>query len=116
MKEAQFDSAFTFIYSPREGTKAADMQEQVDINLKKDRLNRLSEIQKQISEEKNLVYKDRILEVLVEGTSKNNPNILSGRTKENKLVNFEGNTDLIGKLACVKIIEPKCWTLDGRAI
>lgn len=116
VKAAQFDSAFTFIYSPRQGTKAADMDGQIDINVKKERLSRLTEVQQCISGEKNSFFKDKIVEVLVEGTSKNDSKVLSGRTRGNRLVNFKGGAELIGQLAHVKITNPKFWTLDGSAI
>lgn len=116
VRAAQFDSAFTFIYSPRQGTRAADMDDQVDIDIKKERLSRLTDVQKEISGRKNLLFKDRIVEVLVEGASKNDPDTLSGRTRDNRLVNFKGDPKLIGQLAHVKITNPKFWTLDGSAI
>src|SRR5690606_10122294 len=107
---------FTFMYSPRKGTLAANMKEQIDLDVKKRRLNRLIELQNRITGQKNSVFKDKIVEVLVEGTSKNDPDYLSGRTRTNKLVNFRGSNELIGKLTQVKITNPKCWTLEGKAI
>lgn len=116
IETVQFDSAFTFMYSPRKGTLAANMKEQIDLDVKKRRLNRLIELQNRITGQKNSVFKDKIVEVLVEGTSKNDPDYLSGRTRTNKLVNFRGSNELIGKLTQVKITNPKCWTLEGKAI
>ncbi len=116
VRAAQFDSAFTFMYSQRKGTLAANIEGQISTNIKKSRLSRLLELQNQITGQKNSIFKDRIVEVLVEGTSKNDPNYLSGRTRTNKLVNFEGSRDLIGELALVKITNPRCWTLEGIAI
>ena len=92
------------------------MDDQVDIDIKKERLSRLTDVQKEISGRKNLLFKDRIVEVLVEGASKNDPDTLSGRTRDNRLVNFKGDPKLIGQLAHVKITNPKFWTLDGSAI
>ena len=112
VRAAQFDSAFTFMYSQRKGTLAANIEGQISTNIKKSRLSRLLELQNQITGQKNSIFKDRIVEVLVEGTSKNDPNYLSGRTRTNKLVNFEGSRDLIGELALVKITNPRCWTLE----
>ena len=116
VEAAQFDSAFTFMYSPRRGTKAAKMDNQINTDIKKERLSILIDAQEKITNRKNMAFQDRIVEVLVEGVSKNNPNILSGRTRDNKLVNFEGKLELIGKLAQVKITKPRPWTLDGKAI
>ncbi len=116
VRTVKFDSAFTFMYSPRQGTRAAKMKDQIDKDVKKQRLNELLEVQNFITGQKNSVFKNRIVEVLVEGTSKNDPNCLSGRTRTNKLVNFKGSPELIGKLAHVKVTNPKCWTLEGEAI
>mgnify|MGYP000855466951 CR=1 FL=1 len=113
IKQVEFDSAFTFIYSKRSGTRAAQMENQIDEEIKKDRLLRLMDIQDKISLKKNIKLRGKILEVLVEGRSKNNPKRLSGRSQTNKLVNFEGSKDLIGKLVNVKITTPRTWSLIG---
>lgn len=114
VKTIEFDSAFTFMYSKRQGTPAAVMDNQVDEKVKKDRLNRLMKLQDLISERKNLKFKDKTLEVLVEGKSKNNPERLSGRTRSMKLVNFKGPEELVGKLVNVKIIVPHTWSMIGK--
>ncbi len=116
MAKAEYDSAFTFMYSPRTGTPAAKKEGQLTTEVKKDRLHRLIELQETISKKKNSEYKDKIVQVLVEGVSKNNDKIMSGRTRTNKLVNFPGNEDLIGKLVDVKITNPKSWTLEGELL
>lgn len=116
VREVEYDSAFTFIYSPRHGTPAAEMEDDVSIAEKKDRLYRLNALQNQISLKKNMALKDQVVEVLVEGESKNNPEILSGRTRTNKLVNFKGSQESIGKLVYVKITEPQTWTLKGEQV
>ncbi|MFO7295177.1 MAG: tRNA (N6-isopentenyl adenosine(37)-C2)-methylthiotransferase MiaB [Caldicoprobacter sp.] len=113
VRRVQYDSAYMFMYSPRRGTPAAAMPDQVDQEVKKDRLNRLIELQTEISKAKNQQYLDRVVEVLVEGVSKNNPAKLAGRTRTNKLVHFEGDEGLTGQLVNVKITLPKAWTLDG---
>lgn len=113
VKRVQYDSAYMFMYSPRRGTPAAAMVDQVDQEVKKDRLNRLIELQTEISKAKNQKYLNMVVEVLVEGVSKNNPEKLSGRTRTNKLVHFEGEEELTGQLVNVKITLPKAWTLDG---
>ncbi|MEI2400901.1 tRNA (N6-isopentenyl adenosine(37)-C2)-methylthiotransferase MiaB, partial [Paenibacillus phytohabitans] len=89
-KEVEFDSAYTFIYSPREGTPAAKMVDNIPMEVKKERLQRLNALVNEISAKKNLAYQDQIVEVLVEGESKNNPDVLAGYTSKNKLVNFKG--------------------------
>ncbi len=116
MKKVEFDSAFTFMYSMRKGTPAAEMPDQVDEEVKKERLQRLVEIQDAISLQKNKLLRGKTLEVLVEGVSRGNADRLSGRTRTNKVVNFEGNKDLIGKLVNVEITEPHTWSLMGRVI
>jgi tRNA-2-methylthio-N6-dimethylallyladenosine synthase len=113
VKEVEFDSAFTFIYSPREGTPAAKMKDDVPMEVKKERLARLNQLQNEISRRKNEELRGQVVEVLVEGESKKNPNVLSGRTRTNKLVNFVGPKHLIGKFAYVRIDEPQTWTLKG---
>lgn len=116
MKEVEYDSAFTFIYSPREGTPAARMKDDVPMEVKKERLHRLNRLQDEISRRKNEALRGQVVEVLVEGESKKNPDILSGRTRTNKLVNFRGPKHLIGQFVYVHIDEPQTWTLKGRWI
>ncbi|WP_047152551.1 tRNA (N6-isopentenyl adenosine(37)-C2)-methylthiotransferase MiaB [Aneurinibacillus tyrosinisolvens] len=116
VEEVGFDSAYTFIYSPRHGTPAADMEDNVSEQEKKDRLQRLMEVVNRLGREKNEALRDQVVEVLVEGESKNNPDVLSGRTRTNKLVNFRAPKDCIGKLIHVKINEPLTWTLNGEVV
>ncbi|BCU81995.1 tRNA-2-methylthio-N(6)-dimethylallyladenosine synthase [Polycladomyces abyssicola] len=113
VREVEFDSAFTFIYSPREGTPAAKMKDDVPMEVKKERLMRLNQLQDEISRRKNEALRGQVVEVLVEGESKKDPNVLSGRTRTNKLVNFTGPKHLIGRFAHVRIDEPKTHTLKG---
>lgn len=115
-KEVEFDSAFTFIYSPREGTPAAKMQDNVPMEVKKERLQRLNALVNEISAKKMKEMEGKIVEVLVEGESKNNPDVLSGYTRRNKLVNFVGPKSAIGKMVKVKITKAKTWTLDGEMV
>lgn len=109
----EYDSAFTFIYSKRKGTSAYEMEEQIPEALKHERFNKLVETVNEISARKNKEYENKIVEVLVEGTSKNNPDKLMGRTRTGKLVNFTGNANNIGKLVKVKIIEALSFSLNG---
>jgi tRNA-2-methylthio-N6-dimethylallyladenosine synthase len=116
VREVEFDSAFTFIYSPREGTPAAKMQDDVPMEVKKDRLNRLNAILAEIGRRKNEALRGRVVEVLVEGESKKDPNVLSGRTRTNKLVHFNGPKHLIGRFVQVRIDDPQTWTLRGTLV
>ncbi|GAA5345558.1 tRNA-2-methylthio-N6-dimethylallyladenosine synthase [Planifilum fimeticola] len=114
VREVEYDSAFTFIYSPREGTPAARMEDDVPHEVKKERLLRLNRLQDEISRRKNEELRGQVVEVLVEGESKKNPEILSGRTRTNKLVNFRGPKRLIGEFVQVRISEPLTYTLKGE--
>lgn len=114
VRAAQFDAAFTFIFSPRAGTPAAKMTGQVPYAVKKERLARLMEIQNEISLQKNLALVGQTVEVLVEGRSPKNPERLTGRTRTNKIVLFAGPEELVGQLVPVEIVRAKTWTLDGQ--
>jgi tRNA-2-methylthio-N6-dimethylallyladenosine synthase len=116
VKEVEYDSAFTFIYSPREGTPAAAMEDNVPMEVKKARLQRLNDLINGISRRKNEKLKHEIVEVLVEGESKNNPEVLAGRTRTNKLVHFTGSKDLVGELVHVKVIESLTWYIKGEIV
>lgn len=114
IEKVKYDSAFTFIYSKRKGTPAAEMEDQIPEDLVHKRFQRVLDSVNKISAEINHSYKGKVVEVLVEGRSKNNEEKLSGRTRQNKLVNFEGgNEDLIGKLVRVKITEARTFSLNG---
>lgn len=115
-REVGFDTAFTFIYSPREGTPAAKMQDNVPMEVKKERLQRLNTLVNEYGVNKNKRYIGQIVEVLVEGESKNNPEVLAGYTRTNKLVNFVASKSLIGQLVKVKITEAKTWSLNGELV
>ncbi len=115
-REVGFDSAFTFIYSPREGTPAAKMKDNVPMEVKKERLQRLNALVNEYSIEKNKRYKGKIVEVLVDGESKNNPDVLAGYTRTNKLVNFVAPKSAIGQLVKVRVTEAKTWSLNGELV
>ncbi len=115
-REVEFDTAYTFIYSPREGTPAAKMEDNIPMEVKKERLQRLNALVNEIAVQKNLALQDQIVEVLVEGESKKNPEILAGYTSKNKIVNFKGPKSTIGKIVKVKITQAKTWSLDGEMI
>jgi tRNA-2-methylthio-N6-dimethylallyladenosine synthase len=113
----RFDGAFTFIYSPRAGTPAATMPDQVDEEVKKERLLRLIELQNRISLERNQALIGTLQEILVEGSSEKNAAIWSGRTSQNKLVHFKPTFRLtVGDMAAVRIIGAKTFTLEGELL
>ncbi|QUH26356.1 tRNA (N6-isopentenyl adenosine(37)-C2)-methylthiotransferase MiaB [Serpentinicella alkaliphila] len=114
VRKVRFDSAFTFLYSIRKGTPAAEMKEQVDDKVKHERFNRLVDEVNKISAEINQGYIGKVVEVLVEDRSKTNTDKLMGRTRQNKLVNFNGDESLIGQIVKVKIIESKTFSLNGE--
>ncbi|MCK8827793.1 tRNA (N6-isopentenyl adenosine(37)-C2)-methylthiotransferase MiaB [Natroniella acetigena] len=115
-KKVKFDMAYSFLYSKRTGTPAAEYEGQVSDEVKKERLQRLMEIQSDISLEKNKPLEGRVVEVLVEGESKKDPNKLTGRTRSNKIVIFESDRDLTGELINVKINRVQSWTLFGDLV
>ena len=115
-KEVGFDIAYTYIYSPRDGTPAAKMVDNIPMEVKKERLQRLNKVVNDLSAEAMKPYKGKIVEVLVEGESKRNPEVLAGYTEKSKLVNFKAPQSVIGKIVNVKIIEAKTWSLDGEFI
>lgn len=112
--QVRYDSAFTFLYSVRQGTPAADYEDQIPEDVKHERFNRLVELVNFISAEKNAVYDGRIERVLVEGRSKRNSNAFSGRTDGFKLVNFKGEENMVGNFVDVEITEGKTFSLEGR--
>jgi len=116
IERARFDSAFTFMFSPRRGTPAAAMEGQLSSAVKKDRLQRLMRLQNKISLEINRALEGKVVEVLVEGRSKTAPDVLTGKTDGNKTVLFTGPEGLTGKLAKVLITRPQTWVLKGELV
>lgn len=116
VKEVCYDSAFTFLYSRRGGTPADTMENQISEEIKHTRFNRLIDAVNSCSEKINKTYLNSIVEVLVEGLSKNDESKLMGRTRTGKLVNFTGNKDSIGKLVNVKITKITTFSLSGEEI
>lgn len=111
--KCRFDAAYTFLYSPRSGTPAATMAEQVPLAVKKERLQRLVALQNSISLEHNQEYLGQNVQVLVEGLSKNNPDFYTGRTSSNKIVIFKGQPEQIGQLVDLTITGAKTWHLEA---
>ncbi len=114
--KARFDMAYTFLYSKRTGTPAAKNPEQVPESVKKQRFDKLLELQNTISKEINDELLGKEMEVLVEGLSKSSKTTYTGRTRENKIVNFKGSPDMVGKLVKVKIEEIQTWSLLGKIV
>ena len=116
VKEVEYDSAFTFIYSIRKGTPAEKFEDQIEESEKHRRFDLLVNAVNEISEKKNKAYQDRVEKVLVDGVSKNDKSTLTGRTDGFKLVNFAGKKELIGSLVDVKITDAKTFSLFGEVI
>ena len=114
VRSVKYDSVFTFLYSVRQGTPAAEYEDQIPEEVKHQRFDRLVEAVNTDSAEKNAAYKGRIERVLVEGVSKKNENTLTGRTEGFKLVDFEGSRELIGYMVNVEITEGKTFSLTGK--
>ncbi len=112
VEEVRYDSAFTFIYSPRQGTEAAALPDQVPEEVKHERLERLVEVVQRIARERNLERVGRIEEVLVEGPSRTDPDLRRGRTRRNTTVNFTGSA-AAGSLVDVRIESATSTTLQG---
>jgi len=116
MEEVKFDLAFMYIYSKRKGTPADEMLDQISEKIKHERFNRLIEVVNRTAKEKNREYVGKIVEVLVEGYSKNDKTKLTGRTRTGKLINFEGNYKAIGELVSVQITNARSFSLNGEEI
>ena len=113
VEEVQFDSAFTFIYSRREGTPAATCEDQVEESVKHERFQRLVKVINESALSKNLSYIGRVEEVLIEGVSRKSNEYLEGRTDSFKLVNFKGPMEALGETVPVKITEANTFSLKG---
>ena len=115
VNKCHFDSAYTFIYSPREGTPAAKMLDAIDQATKEQRLQELNKIINNYSLEANKKYLNKTVKVLIEGKSEKDTNKLFGYTETMKLVNVEGPESLIGNIVEVEITDAKSFSLDGKA-
>ncbi|QHT60774.1 tRNA (N6-isopentenyl adenosine(37)-C2)-methylthiotransferase MiaB [Paenibacillus lycopersici] len=116
MKEVGFASAYTFIYSPREGTPAVGMEDSVAMSVKKARLARLNEVVGELSLKSNLLLENQTVEVLIEGQSKNNPDVLAGRTRTNKLVHMKGPASWIGQFVEARVTEAQTWYIKAEPV
>ncbi|MEQ1934714.1 MAG: MiaB/RimO family radical SAM methylthiotransferase, partial [Fimbriimonadaceae bacterium] len=115
MEEVRFDGAYIYMYSPRPGTPAGEM-EQLPMHVRKARLDRLMLRQNEITLANNLACVGQIFEVLVEGQSPRNPATLQGYSREWRMMHFAGSTDLAGELVQVEAIEAHRWGLMGRLV
>lgn len=109
----KYDSAFTFIYSPREGTPAAGFSDQIPYDIKHERFERLNEVVNKYSLEKNERLSDKTVKVLIDGSSRKGDESYSGRTDGFKLVNVSSGRDITGRLVDVRITECKTFSIDG---
>jgi len=116
LRKVRYDFAYTFLYSRRTGTPAAKNENQVSEEIKKSRFERLLEVQNKISKEINDKLLGTTEEILVEGLSKSSVWNYTGRTRTNKIVNFKGSKELVGKLVKVKITGTQTWSLEGEVI
>ncbi len=114
VQAVEFDGFFSFKYSPRQGTRSAQWQDDVPPELKQWRLATLQELQREITLKKNKKLEGTVKEVLVEGRSRNSPHTMMGRTGCNRIVNFPGESGLVGELVLVKINEGLQNSLRGE--
>jgi len=113
---AEYESAFTFLYSIREGTKAAVMENQIPNDVKHERFNRLLEVIYPIQLKKNLECIGKTYKILVDGFSKNDDSCLTGRTEHFRLVHFKADKSLIGTIVNVKVTSAKTFSLEGTIV
>ncbi len=109
----KYDNGYTFIFSPREGTPAAKLKDMSTLEEKSDRLHRLNEIMNKYFLESNQRMLGKVVDVLVDGPSEKE-GMLCGYTDTNKLINFVGDNNLIGKIIKVEVTDAKTWSLDGK--
>lgn len=116
VKQVNFEQIFMFIYSRRVGTRADKMENQIPEEIKHKRFDRLKQVFEESVEENNKKYVGTTQKILVEGYSKNNQDMLTGRTDTNKVAIFEGPEKLIGKIINIKIISEHKWYLKGEVL
>ncbi len=116
VRETRFDSAFMFAYSPREGTKAAVMDDQIPEPIKMERLNRLISLQNEITWEINQSQVGEVYEVLVEGRSDKDKNKWTGYSRQGKTINFPAGRELLGELVNVTAVKPHPWGFTGEMV
>ena len=115
VNKLKFDLAYTFIYSPREGTPASKLEDSISMDTKKKRLAKLNELVNKYALENNLKYKDKVVDVLIESKSDKKGRYM-GYTDTMKLVNVKCSKKYLGEIVKVKIIDVKTWSLDGEIV
>lgn len=115
VKEVDYDASYTFIYSKRTGTPAATFKDQIPENIKKERFNKLMLVQNEISNRKNEKIIDKVVEVMVDGESDKDPDVMSGRTEGDRLVLWPKDSQVFnsGDVVNIKIIKSQTWLLKG---
>ena len=116
LRRVRYDMIYSFIYSPRKGTPAAEMENQVPNAIQSERFNRLLALQNEIAYEINQKHLGQTIRVLCDGPSKNNPEVMSGRTEGNKIVLFDGDADDMGKYLNIKITKCETFALVGEKV
>jgi len=116
LKDIEFDGIFAFKFSPRQGTRAAVMDNQVEDEVKSARLSEILQLQDRITLKSNKCLENSVQEVFVEGSSGTDKHIITGRTRSNKIVNFKGKSDVDMKLVDVKILRARKHSLEGEAL
>ena len=111
----KYDLAYTFIFSPREGTPASKMKDETSVEVKKERLNRLNELINKYALESNKKMLDKTVDVLITGESLKKGKYM-GYSDNMKLVNVKGDESCLGKIVPVKIMDAKTWSLDGEVV
>ena len=114
IREVQYEMLFSFIFSPRKGTPAYSMSNQIPYSEKLEHFNRLLQVQEEISAQRNKQWEGTVCRVLCTGRDDKNKALLAGRTDSNKLVFFPGNDDRIGTFCNIKINQAKTWFLFGE--
>jgi len=116
VNKCKYDSAFTFIFSPREGTPASRMEDNITLEEKENRLYKLNEIINKYSKENNDKYLNKVVPVLLEDYSTKKKDSLKGYTDTMKLVNVKVDSSYLGKIVNVKITSVKTWSMDGEIV
>jgi tRNA-2-methylthio-N6-dimethylallyladenosine synthase len=116
VETVRFDSAFTFLYSPRKGTPAYSSAEQVPNDVKHDRFDRLIEAIHRIQGEKSRLYQGTTVQVLAEGPSRTDAGRFTGRAESSKVVDFSGTPDVVGRIVPVRITDAGTFSLTGELV
>ena len=114
LRRARYDRIFSFIYSPRKGTPAAEMPDQIPDAVKNERFSRFVALQNEISLEKNQALLGKTLRVLCDGVSKNDPDMLEGRTEQDKIVIFKGDASMAGQFVELTVTRVETFNLYGE--